>query len=174
MSAAGWVMQVSQTMFNRTRSGRAEEAIQGEPSGKLEDLRGHKYCLVVTYRRCGEGVPTPVWFGIRDGVVYFRSLLDNGKTKRIRTTPEVRLAPCTSRGRPLGPPFAGTARFVSAEEEPEAARVVTSNYGLSHRVYNRIVAQRVEGVYVSVTPITATPEPSPRTGPGRTAYGWHR
>ena len=36
-------------------------------------LRGHKYCLLVTYKRSGEPVPTPVWFGLADGKLYVRS-----------------------------------------------------------------------------------------------------
>ena len=153
MSAADRIMKLSQAMFNRMRSAKASEASNAEPAGELDGLRGHKYCLVITYRRNGEGVPTPVWFGIGDGVLYFRSLPSNGKTKRIRATSEVRVAPCTSRGRPLGPPFVGTARIVSTPEEPEAARVVAANSGLGRRIYNRMVAHRVEGVYVSVTPV---------------------
>ena len=173
MSAADRMMKLSQAMFNRMRSTKAREAIDAEPLGELDGLRGHKYCLVVTYRRSGEGVPTPVWFGIGDGVVYFRSLPSNGKTKRVRATPEVRVAPCTSRGRPLGPPFVGTARIVSARQEPEAERSITANYGLSRRIYSRMVAQRVEGVYVSVTPVTKPASESARlaTAEGRTGAG---
>lgn len=152
MTVAEWMMRVSQGTFNRTRSPKASQAHDATPSGTLDDLRGRKYCLVVTYRRSGEGVPTPVWFGLGDGTVYFRSLANNGKTKRIRHTPEVRIAPCTSRGRPLGPPFVGKAQILSPAEEPEAERCLTANFGLGRRLYNRLVAHRVEGVYIAVTP----------------------
>ena len=162
MSAADRMMKLSQAMFNRMRSVKAREATDAELEGELHDLRGHKYCLVVTYRRSGEGVPTPVWFGIGDGVLYFRSLPSTGKTKRLRATPEVRVAPCTSRGRPLGAPFVGTARIVSAQQEPEAERRITANYGVGTRIYRRMVAQRVDGVYVSVTPApTSVAESNP-------------
>ena len=166
MSAAERMMKLSQAMFNRMRSSKAREAIDAEPVGDLDGLRGHKYCLVVTYRRNGVGVPTPVWFGIGDGVLYFRSLPSNGKTKRIRATPEVRVAPCTSRGRPLGPPFVGTARIVSADEEPDVERSLTASFRLSRRIYNRMVAHRVEGVYVSVTPVAERARESSRTEAG--------
>ena len=70
----------------------------------FEHLRGHKYCLLVTYKRSGEPVPTPVWFGLGDGKLYVRSEAGVAKVRRIRNDPRVRVAPCTVRGKPLGPP----------------------------------------------------------------------
>ncbi|MEY2473373.1 MAG: hypothetical protein QOK28_2702 [Actinomycetota bacterium] len=165
MSAADRMMQYSQAMFNRMRSVKAREANDATPSGELAGLRGHKYCLVVTYRRRGEAVPTPVWFGIGDGVIYFRSLPHNGKTKRIRATPEVRIAPCTSRGRPLGPPFVGVATIVPPAQEAEAERCISANRNFMRRLYNPLVAQRVEGVYVMVAPAPKRVAASGRSKP---------
>src|SRR5271167_1677011 len=42
----------------------------------FEHLRAHKYCLLVTYKRSGDAVPTPVWFGLGDGKLYVRSEAD--------------------------------------------------------------------------------------------------
>ena len=50
----------------------------------FEHLRGHKYCLLVTYKRNGEAVPTPVWFGLAGGRLYLRSEADAAKVKRVR------------------------------------------------------------------------------------------
>jgi PPOX class probable F420-dependent enzyme len=139
------------------RSPKAAAVADAVASGRLEDLEDRGYCLVVTYRRTGEAIPTPVWFGIGNGTLYFRSVATNGKMKRIRHTPEVRVAPCTSRGRPLGPPFIGEARVLGATEEAEAERCIRANYGRARHLYNRLVAHRVEGVYVAVTPVPARP-----------------
>ena len=60
---------------------------QGLEAGDRHDFgefSGHRHCLVVTYRRSGEAVPTPVWFGIADERIYFRSEERVGKIKRIR------------------------------------------------------------------------------------------
>ena len=72
-----------------------------------------KHCLVVTFRRSGEPVPTPVWFGREGGRVYFRSEERVGKVKRIRANSRVLLAPCDSRGKPLGPAAEGQATIRS-------------------------------------------------------------
>ena len=116
-------------------------------------LQGHKYCLLVTFRRSGEPVPTPVWFGLDEGRVYARSEERVGKVKRIRANPRVLVAPCDSRGKPRGPAAEGTARILPAEQEEAAERAIQSNFGLGRRLYEG-VAMNVgpEGVYLEVTP----------------------
>ncbi|WP_390623947.1 PPOX class F420-dependent oxidoreductase [Fodinicola feengrottensis] len=76
----------------------------------VRTLRRHRYCLLVTYRADGTAVPTPVWFGAAGDRVYVETGIDAYKTRRIRREPAVLVAPCTSRGRPTGPPMAGVAR----------------------------------------------------------------
>jgi PPOX class probable F420-dependent enzyme len=154
-------MRATQGTFNRIRSPDAAAAADAVASGRVEDLDGRAYCLVVTYRRTGEAIPTPVWFGIGNGTVYFRSLATNGKVKRIRHTPGVRVAPCTSRGRPLGPPFIGEARILAASEEADAERYIRANYGRARHLYNRLVTHRVEGLYIAVTPLPTAPPAIP-------------
>lgn len=119
----------------------------------FEHLRGHKYCLLVSYRRSGEPVPTPVWFGLADGKLYVRSEADVAKVKRIANDPRVRVAPCTVRGKPLGLPAEARARVLdqpSDEETAEAA--LQGNYGLGRRVYEGAGgALGVETVYLEIT-----------------------
>lgn len=135
------------------RSRRAFDSADQEPSGTLADLDGHRYCLLTSYRISGEPVPTPLWFGIGNGKLYAQTGASDGKVKRVRRNSEVRIAPCTARGRPLGPPFVGTARLVSRAEEADADRCIQANYGVGRRLYERLLAQRVAGVYLEITPV---------------------
>ena len=120
----------------------------------FENLRGHKYCVLVTYKRSGEPVPTPVWFGLADGNVYVRSEAGVAKVRRIRADPRVRVAPCTVRGKPLGSPVEGQARVLNGPaEESRAEAALRANYGLGRRAYEGVVdAFRVEAVYLEITP----------------------
>jgi PPOX class probable F420-dependent enzyme len=120
----------------------------------LNELDGHKHCLVVTFRRSGESVPTPVWFGIADGKLYFRSEERVGKVKRIRGNGRVLIAPCDSRGKPLGEGVEARARILRSDEEVAAEGAIQSNFGLGRRLYEA-VAQGAgpAGVYVEVTPV---------------------
>src|SRR6266566_6400515 len=134
------------------RSPRAARVAREAPSGRLDDLRGRRYCVVVTYRKSGEAVPSPVWFGLGDGKLYLHTGETFAKTKRIRRNPEVRVAPSSFRGRPLGPPFVGRARVVDPPEEADAERHIQANYGWIRRLYYRLSGQEAVGVYIEVTP----------------------
>lgn len=139
-------------IYDKGRSKKALNAAREQPSGRLTDLERHPYCLLVTYRKNGTPVATPVWFGIANEKLYIQTGADDGKVKRIRNDGGVRVAPCSVRGRPLGPPFTGHARVMAPDEEPDADRWIQANYGLGRRIYERLLAQRVPGVYVEVTP----------------------
>ena len=120
----------------------------------FEHLRGHKYCLLVTYKRSGEAVPTPVWFGLGDGKLYLRSEANAAKVKRIGNDPRVRVAPCTVRGKPAGPPAEGRARVLDQPSDEEKAELtLQANYGLGRKVYEGAGgALGPETVYLEITP----------------------
>lgn len=68
--------------------------------GDFLTLRG-KYAVLVTYKRDGTAVPTPVWFARRaQGVRLDRGQRD--KALRLRSDSRALLAPCTARGVPTG------------------------------------------------------------------------
>jgi PPOX class probable F420-dependent enzyme len=129
----------------------------------FDSLQGHRYCLLTTFRKSGEPIPTPVWFGLADGKVYFRTEAAVGKVKRIRNDPRVRVAPCTVRGRPLGPPAEGLARVLGPEDSERAEHAIASNYGLARRLYAGI-GQRlssIDQVYVEIEPPSLDGVPHP-------------
>jgi PPOX class probable F420-dependent enzyme len=141
-------------MFLKVRHPEAWDSAEAAPvdwGEGIDALRGRKYCLLTTYRRNGEPMPTPVWFGLADGKIYFSTEDAVGKVKRIRNDPRVRIAPATSRGKPLGPPFDGRARILPPEETARADRAIAANYGLGRRLYEGVGhALPVTTVYVEV------------------------
>jgi len=116
--------------------------------------------VLITYRKSGEPVPTPIWFGVTaDGrAVYVRTEARSGKVKRIRNDPRVRLAPSTLRGKPLGPPLEGRARIVPEAEEEQAERVIAANYGRFRKIYEGMPSG-AELVYVEIEPGSGESEP---------------
>jgi PPOX class probable F420-dependent enzyme len=136
-------------------SSASAEPLPGERG--FESLRGHKYCLLTTFRKTGEAVPTPVWFGLADGKIYIRSEAAVGKVKRIRNDPHVRVAPCTLRGKPLGPPAEGRARVVAPGDADHAERALAANYGLVRTLYEGIGSRllSVDMLYLEVEPAQA-------------------
>lgn len=135
----------------------AARSLAGERRGVsgFDHLQGHKYCLLVTYRRSGEAVPTPVWFGLANGHLYVRSDANAAKVNRIRNDPRSRVAPCTARGKPLGPPAEGRARVLDQQSERRLAEAaLRTNYGLGRMIYEGASeALGTETVYLEVTPV---------------------
>jgi PPOX class probable F420-dependent enzyme len=158
MSAVGrGLVKLSDRFYDRMRDPAAFAAARGRASAQgFECLRGRKYCLLVSYRRSGEPVPTPVWFGLDDdgARLYVRTEADAGKVKRIAATPRVMVAPATSRGRPTGPLAAGSARVLPRSEEARAERALKANYGLGRTLYEDVLGPltRVQMVYLEVAP----------------------
>ncbi|WP_186453965.1 PPOX class F420-dependent oxidoreductase [Denitratisoma sp. DHT3] len=81
------------------------------------NLDSARYLNLATSRRNGESVATPVWFAAEAGGLYVFSAGQAGKVKRIRHSPQVRVAPCDVRGRLLGHWQDARAHLVDDAEE---------------------------------------------------------
>ena len=93
-------------------------------------IHGKSYLLLTTFRKNGVAVPTPVWFAEHHDKIYVMSRSDSGKIKRIRNNGEVRIAPCSMRGKVTGPEFAGSARILQADKWEEPRRAMRRKYWL--------------------------------------------
>ena len=96
-----------------------------------KEIQGQKYISLITFRKNGDGVKTPVWFAEKDGKLYVKTRNDSGKYKRIRNNARVKLAPCTMSGKITGPEFAGTARILPAAQWAEAQKALHRKYWLA-------------------------------------------
>src|SRR5277367_4705523 len=91
-------------------------------------IHDQKYISLTTFRKNGAAVATPVWFGEENGLLYVMTRSDMGKTKRIRNNPQVKVAPCTMRGKVTGAEFAATARLLPPEEHARARKTINRKY----------------------------------------------
>jgi len=94
-------------------------------------IHGQKYISLTTFRKTGVGVSTPVWFGEDAGKLYVMTRSDMGKTKRTRNNPQVRVAPCTVRGKVTGPESPAMARILPPEDHQRARQTVNRKYFLA-------------------------------------------
>ncbi len=101
------------------------------PSQIPPAIHDQKYISLTTFRKTGAGVATPVWFGEQDGKLYVMTRSDMGKTKRIRNNSQVRVAPCTMRGKVTGPEFAATARILPPNEHKTARQTLNRKYWMA-------------------------------------------
>jgi len=143
-------------VWDRMRDRRASDVESGVP-GTFEALKGRKYALVVTFKRNGEAVPTPTWFGLgSDGNVYTHTFADSWKVKRISRDPRVLVAPSNQRGRPLGPAIEGRARVLPRADWERAERSIAANYGLGRRLYMAPARGSADAMtYLEITPVSS-------------------
>ena len=97
--------------------------------GDFSHLRGRHYIDLVTFRKTGVGVHTPVWFAEAGGRLYIFTRPGAGKMKRIRNNPRVEVAPSTIRGRARGPYVSATARIAS--DQAAGRQAIRSKYWLA-------------------------------------------
>ncbi len=124
-------------------------------------LAREKYISLITVRRSGDVVPTPVWFALDSGTIYVETGPEAGKVKRIRHTPRVTVAPCTMSGAVTGPTLDGHARILTDQTDITAAQsALTRAYGLTRSLYYRFLSVRriiqrkpkVALAYIAITP----------------------
>jgi PPOX class probable F420-dependent enzyme len=159
MSAFERVARFGDRVFDRLRH-RGAFAITDDRAidGGFDSLRDHKYAVLVTFRRNGETVPSPVWFGIDDhGTAYVRTGAHAGKLKRLHHDDRVLLAPSSLRGRPKGQAVRGKGRILAREEWPHAEEALADAYGALRRMEGRALGGREDMVaYIAITPKVPT------------------
>ena len=161
MSVAERLSRVSNKFYDRMRSKaaftiHAEDAVERD----FEPLRGHKYATLVTFRKNGEAMPSPIWFGLDDaGRAYAHTMADSGKVKRIRNDGKALIVASTTRGKPIGPVLAGIAREVRKDEWPHAEAALAAAYGTGRKVYMRAMGG-TEGfeTYIEIRPVKGNGE----------------
>lgn len=91
---------------------------------------GQKYLNLETFRKNGQGVPTPVWFVEMDGVLYVRTGAESGKVKRVRNQSRVRVAPCDRMGKLYGDWMEASAYLVDGPMVEQVNSLIKRKYGL--------------------------------------------
>jgi PPOX class probable F420-dependent enzyme len=93
----------------------------------LDDAR---YINLLSFKRDGAGVETPVWAAPLDGKLVVFSNRDSYKIKRIGRNPAVRVARCDVRGKLLGPWLDGTCTIVGdAAHQQRILEALGRKYG---------------------------------------------
>ncbi|HEX5080465.1 MAG TPA: PPOX class F420-dependent oxidoreductase [Blastocatellia bacterium] len=103
---------------------------------KLAQFANQKYLNLESYRRNGQGVRTPLWFVEDNGLLYFYTVADSYKVKRLGANPRVRIVPCDMRGKVRGEWVDATARRLDAEESRRANELLDRKYGWTKRLIN--------------------------------------
>jgi uncharacterized protein len=127
-------------------------------------LGASDFIQLTTFRRTGEGVPTPVWVVPDGDALAVFTPAGTGKLKRIRHTPRVTVAECTRRGRVPDDVVPVEAHATATDDPAEVARItrlLADKYGLQFKIVmlvERVLARgerRREVIHVVPTPFPA-------------------
>lgn len=113
----------------------------------FDHLKSEKYISLVTLRKDGTAVATPVWFAEHEGKLYVMTRGDSGKAKRLRRNPNVRVAPATIRGSVTGPAVAAKARVLPENEWTIPRSLIRRKYVLA-----RLPVWSRKNVYLEIVP----------------------
>lgn len=123
----------------------------------VADLAAEPFVALTTYRRSGEGVPSPVWVAAAGDALAVTTMDGSGKVERLRHDPRVTLRPCDRRGRvdPDAPTVEARAEVV---EDPARVAELTDRvreaYGLQFRFVmgvGRLLGGRHDRVALLIT-----------------------
>jgi len=96
----------------------------------VAELAAAQFVALVSYRRDGTPVSTPVWVvGHGSGLAVWTAR-NTYKVRRMERNPAVTLAPCRFRGELLGPAVSGRATIMSDAETARLRPVMARKYGV--------------------------------------------
>ncbi len=100
----------------------------------LEEIESKKCISLETYRKNNEPVRTPVWFVIKDDLIYVVTRDQTGKVKRLRNNQQVKIATCNFKGKIKGQWISGTAKILTEDETKDAVKWREKKYGLMAKI----------------------------------------
>jgi len=109
---------------------------------KLAMFNDQKYVCVETYKKNGDGIKTPVWFVIFNGIIYLTTMDSSWKAKRLKNNKSVRIVPSNFQGVPKGQWVEGEAFF---EDETKIKPIISlrnKKYGLLAKIIGMISSRK--------------------------------
>jgi len=100
----------------------------------LEELESKKCISLETYRKNNLPVRTPVWFVIKDDLIYVVTRDQTGKAKRLRNNQQVKIATCNFKGKVKGQWISGTAKILAEDETKEVVKWRNKKYGFMAKI----------------------------------------
>ena len=98
-------------------------------------LKDQDYCLLTTFKKSGDGVPSPMWFVAQKDTVYMTTRGQSWKVKRIRNNNEVTIGWCNSSGSKHGKLYPASASIITEGSEFENALIaLNKKYGLKKKL----------------------------------------
>jgi len=115
----------------------------------------YQYMNLVTFRKSGAAVSTPVWFVNEDNRLVVYTSPTSGKIKRIRNNSRVTVAPSNQSGKPFGSAVPACAHIIQGALAERAEQSMRRKYGVMYRVFGwltKLRTKEVTRVLIEITP----------------------
>ena len=116
----------------------------------IASLESEKYISLETYRKNEQFVRTPVWFIIKEDLVFVVTRDQTGKIKRLRHNQKVRFASCTIKGKITGEWMNGTATILNQDETKQAVKWRDKKYGFMAKIAKFLSKSKGELIALSI------------------------
>ena len=121
----------------------------------FQQLAAERYVSLVTFRRNGNGVATPIWVAADGGNLYAVTDGTSAKMKRLKVSGRVRLAACDARGNVSGEWVEGHARRVDdLAVVARASAALARKYGWQFallNVFSRLFGRIGRRAFIEIT-----------------------
>tara|TARA_B100000315_G_scaffold62871_1_gene57052 strand:+ start:63 stop:437 length:375 start_codon:yes stop_codon:yes gene_type:complete len=117
---------------------------------KLSLFLDQKYVSLETYKKDGTPVRTPVWFMIDSDIVYVVTREKTGKVKRLKNNQNIRIVPCSFKGKPESEWIKGIAQKVVGEVAEKAIKLRKKKYGFSAKLTGLFTSQKGNPIVYSI------------------------
>lgn len=116
----------------------------------LDDIKSEKYISVETFRKDGTSVKTPVWFTIKDNLIYVVTRDQTGKVKRLKNNNKVKIATCNIKGKISGKWSSGTVEILGEQETKDAVKRRDKKYGFFSKMARFLTKNKGELLAFSI------------------------
>ena len=99
-----------------------------------DEIKSEKYISLETYRKNNQSVKTPVWFVVKDGLLYVVTRSQTGKVKRLRNNLNVKFALCTMKGKITGEWVSGTVKILDENQTKDVVKMRDKKYGFMAKI----------------------------------------
>lgn len=114
--------------------------------GKEEIIVRTDIIQLLTFKKSGKKVPTTIWYAEDNGKIFFITLANAGKVKRIENNENVEYRFCNEKGKPIGPSFSGKALKVNDHRISDIKCLLEDKYSMQFKFFLSL-AQLLEEQY---------------------------
>ena len=124
------------------------------PKPTIDQLAAERYINLVTFRKNGVGVPTPLWIARIGDKLYAFTDGTSAKMKRLKASDRIQIAACDARGNVRGEYLEGHARKIGDPAMAERVlAALTQKYGWQLRVlsvFSRLAGRINRRAYIEI------------------------